>query len=87
MKPKDKFNEIANLYIRLFEEKHEIDFDYWIGDEIGGVADFNSYCLNYDDVRRDIDEEVDKTVFFAWYDYNFNTDQYVNYKSWLMNYK
>lgn len=63
-----KLNEfVANEYIRKFEKKHDYQFDYWVADEVGGVASFvEQYFFNYDDIRYDINENLPKGLIYDW---------------------
>lgn len=68
---KQIFEGVAEAYCKRFntafflgEETHR-----WVGDEIGGVLEIGDYCLNYDDVRYIIDNNIDFTTWGDWYDY------------------
>ena len=64
---KQKYEQIANDYINEFSKKHEIDFDGWIGEDIGGVALFGDYFFNFDDLRYAIDNGLSFDWFIDWY--------------------
>ena len=65
---KDLINNI-NEYTKLFCEKHDLYFDYWVADLVGGICCFsNDYFAGFDDIRLDLENEVPKDVFFEWYD-------------------
>ena len=56
----------------------------WVGDEIGGILELSGYYINFDDIRRDIDESISKDVYFEYYDYCVEKEKKINYKSYLM---
>lgn len=58
---KPKFDKIVEQYVNHFCEKQDLEFNFWIADDIGGAAYFNSvYTLYFDDIRFDIDNEISK---------------------------
>ena len=53
MNLKEKYHSICSEYLEKFCEKQGIDFDGWAGDNIGGIAFFNSYyCFSFEDIVR-----------------------------------
>lgn len=92
MNLKTKFQQVCMDYLGAFMRKHGFfdentgeyaDFD-WVGDEIGGIANIADHFINFDDIRRDIDEEVSKDKYFEYYDYCVENESRINYKSYLM---
>jgi hypothetical protein len=88
---KTQYENVCNEYVRRFCEKQEIDFDGWIGDEVGGIASFISqYFFTIDDIALDLHTKQPKGLILDWQsdgvDYNmFNeTPQNINYKSYTM---
>lgn len=86
-----QYEQVCNEWIRLFCEKQEIDFDGWIGDEIGGKASFiEQYCFNLSDIILDLNTNQPKWTILNWQsediDHNFLNDknQHINYKSYTM---
>ena len=58
---------------------------YWIGDEVGGVCDFDCIdVLNPDDMVRIIENGLTYDEYAEWRDANLDNGCYVNLKSWLM---
>jgi hypothetical protein len=78
---KNLHKEIGNL-IEKFAKKQEIEFEGWVCDEIGGMAEFSggNYYLNLTDIMRDMLKDVNKGVILDWY----NTSTYISYNSFLM---
>lgn len=64
-------------YIRLFEEKHELDLQYIVNDDIMGLLDFgDAYFFDATDVVYDIDHNLPKEMILDWY--NDTIDYYKN---------
>ena len=58
---------------------------YWIGDEVGGVCDFEECdMLNPDDMVRIIENKMTYDEYAEWRDANLDNNRYINLKSWLM---
>jgi hypothetical protein len=90
MSLKTDYENICQCYVHAFTKKHDISFDYWIGDDIGGIASFGEcYTFSLTDIRIDIDNRVQKGKIFEWIDYEveFNMNKeftvWINYKNWL----
>ena len=84
---KIKYEKAVEDYVAAFEEKHDITLDYWVADFVGTIAVFGDYFISLEDIRLDIDNEVDKTLFFKWYDLSLelalNNEPVINYYSYL----
>lgn len=62
-----ELEEILMAYIRLFEEKHDVDLQYIINDDIMGILDFGDvYVFNATDVVYDIDRDLPKGLILQW---------------------
>jgi hypothetical protein len=87
----DHYENICNEYIRRFSKKQEIEFDGWVGNEVGDIASFIcQYFFNVSDIMLDLSTHQPVGLILDWQsegvDYNmFNDDkQYINYKSYIM---
>jgi hypothetical protein len=80
---KNRFENICSLYIQKMEEKNEITFAGWVGDIIGGVAEFDEgYYLNFDDIVYDINEKIPPNTIKEWFNKTFEyIDININYYS------
>mgnify|MGYP003097006436 CR=1 FL=1 len=56
MKIREKLDDILKEYIRLFEEKHEVFFDYAVGDDLMGLLGFGDYLLTKLNDNSDIEQ-------------------------------
>jgi len=67
-----EYKAIVDKYIKAFCEKQDVEFDYWIGEDIGGTACFGDFYFNFDDIRYDIDNNIPKETIFTWYYYSID---------------
>ena len=79
---KDSCNKLAELVNQqLFDGCRKW---YWIGDNVGGVCDFDEAdVLNTEDIIRIIKNGIDYDKYSEWREANLD-NQYINLKSWLM---
>ena len=80
---KDSCNELAELVNKqLFDSCRKW---YWIGDEVGGLCDFEETdVLNPEDMVRIIENNMTYDEYAEWRDANIDNNRYINLKSWLM---
>lgn len=80
---KEKYEEAVMAYVNAFAEKHEFDFDGWVGDYVGEIACFGDFFVNFDDIRIDIDTNQHVSMFSKWY-YSeaFNINR-INYRTFI----
>ena len=58
---------------------------YWIGDEVGGVCDFDCIdVLNPEEMVRIIENGLTYDEYAEWRNANLDDGRYINLKSWLM---
>ena len=58
---------------------------YWIGDEVGGLCDFEDCdVLKPEDMVRIIENNMTYDEYAEWRDANIDNNHYINLKSWLM---
>ena len=95
---KKKLNTFQLVTLELFREScdrlaelvNEQLFDgcrrwCWIGDEVGGVCDFDCIdVLNPEDMVRIIENNMTYDEYAEWRDANIDNNRYINLKSWLM---
>lgn len=65
---KQQFETICNRYIKAFEQKHDYYFDYWVADQVGTIACFGDYFIDFEQIRYDIDNDVPRGKFIEFYD-------------------
>ena len=95
---KKKLNTFQLITLELFREScdrlaalvNEQLFDgcrkwSWIGDEVGGVCDFDCIdVLNPEDMVRIIENNMTYDEYAEWREANLDNNHYINLKSWLM---
>ena len=58
---------------------------YWIGDDVGGMCDFEeSDFLSPEDMVRIIEHHLTYDEYAEWRNANLDDGRYINLKSWLM---
>lgn len=86
-----KYEFVCNELVKKFCNKQNLQFDYWISDEVGGIASFsNSYFFNLLDIILDLETKQPKGLILNWQDEGVefhisNEDMpHINYKSYIM---
>ena len=86
-----QYQFICNEWVQKFCNKQQIEFDGWVGDEIGGIASFAcQYFFNLSDIILDLNTKQPKGNILNWQseDVDFNMfnekQQHINYKSYTM---
>lgn len=82
---KKRYEQAVQEYILAFCLKHEIDFDYWVAGNIGGVAGFagGEVYLNFDDIRFDIDtNQPAELIICHYWDSIENHPKEINFRSY-----
>ena len=80
---KKQLDKLIDKYTDKFCKKQEVTHDGWIGDMKGGINCFADAFLSFEDIRRDLDENVTIGKIFDWY---WNFSERINYKTYLMLY-
>lgn len=78
------YNQSVMDIIEAFEFKHEVEFDGWVGNDVGEVAEFNDCFFNFTDVKRDIFKDAPLNSIWDWY---YGDNKKINYQSYLMGYR
>jgi len=88
---KQAWRDICEEYLRLFCEKHDFDFDpeAWVGidNDPGTVICINDMFVDMENLRYDIDNDIDAGIFESWYWTNLDREEkglkYMNYPSFI----
>ena len=81
------FHNACNLLATLVNEQlfDGIRTWYWIGDDVGGMCDFEeSDFLSPEEMVRIIEHHLTYDEYAEWRDANLDDGRYINLKSWLM---
>lgn len=74
---------ICAEYIKKFVKKNGISFDGWVGNHVGGIAEFiNQYFYSLDDIIYDINNKLPKDMIMEWQDHNLEHECNINYRSY-----
>lgn len=89
MELKERYEACCSEYLQKFVEKQEIEFDYWIGGTIGGLASFiDQYFFSMDDIIYDIEHNCEVGLILSWQDdgveFGEETGHYINYHSYAI---
>lgn len=58
---------------------------YWIGDDVGGMCDFEETdIINAEDMVRIIEHHMTYDEYAEWRNANLDNNRHINLKSWLM---
>lgn len=83
---KETYEVTCNTYAHDFAVKHEYSFDGWVADRIGEVAVMGDYYVDFEDIRYDIDNNIDSKEYDKYYNYCVDilglTVTTPNYDSW-----
>lgn len=87
-KHKKELDLVIEKYVKLFEKKHDVYFEFWVLDRTGTIACFsNEYYIDFDDLRLDLEENISKKMFFAWYELALNlglkNEPIINYRTFI----
>ena len=83
----DRFRSVCMDYIMRFCEKHDLNFEGWVGDRVGGTAEIGVMLLDFSDIRFDVDTEQVVGKIEKWWDYSYGLamlecPKTINYRSW-----
>lgn len=79
-----EYAKICDKYIKAFEEKQDLDFEFWVGYDIGGVAAFEGdYYFSFENIIIDIERNAPTRKILEYHDTTCN-DHYPRYEHWLM---
>ena len=67
---KEKADKLAMKYIKEFEKKYEVYFEFAVADNYFDVLNFGDYYVNFTDIKYCIDNNVSSESFFNWYEDN-----------------
>lgn len=85
------YTKVCDLYVLAFLRKHNlwddernIPFDSeWVGGDAGGILEVLDYYIGFNEIRIDIDNDIDKEIFFEYYHYTTDSGKGINYESYL----
>lgn len=85
-----ELRDVLSAYIQMFEDKHEVDMQYSVDDElIGDLCFGDAYFFHIADVVYDIDHDLPKGLILQWAEDSIDdsknpTRQTINLQSYAM---
>lgn len=86
-----QYTTACNAFVKAFCKKQGLEFDGWVGDEVGGIASFiHQYFFNLSDIVLDLNTRQPKGLILNWQtdgvDFNMfkENPHYINYKSYTL---
>ena len=85
---KTEYERICNAYIEEFTAKQGYEFDYWVGNEVGGIASFiEQYYFSMADIAYDLHNECKEGLIFEWQDYCIDNDNQWSYRQYVLGFR
>jgi hypothetical protein len=92
---KKQYELTCSEYVEKFSRKQGIKFNYWVSDNIGGIACFiDQYFFSFNDIRIDMEAKQPKGLIIEWNDaiidyHSKNNKQasYINYGSYIKGFR
>jgi len=88
---KQEFDSVVDAYIAAFCRKHEFDIEnsFWVTDRKGEIFEVADYYFGFDDIRFDIDNNLQSKMILDWYEATLEHAVYpehhnINLDSWVM---
>jgi hypothetical protein len=86
-----QYESICNEIVKMFAKKQELDFDGWVGNDVGGIAAFGGqYFFSMQDIILDLNTRQKKGFILEWqnemveYAMSDPPKQTINYKSYTL---
>lgn len=85
----ESYSKVCNEIVQAFAKKHDMDFNYWVGDETGGVAALADYFFDLTDILHDLKTSQKKWFIVKWQEDSVEAhfkgiSDTINYKSYCM---
>ena len=81
---KKQLEKVLKQYIKEFENKQDLTFEFAVDDNLMEVISFGSvYFFNMSDIIYDIDNNIKENIIVEWLEYNIQEKDYINYRTYL----
>jgi hypothetical protein len=85
---KQEYDIVCSEYIKKFVKKHGYQFNFWVANDVGGIACFiDQYFFNFSDIRYDLDKKCPKGMIFKWQDYCIENDMQISFFTYHLGYR
>ena len=79
---KADYEAICMEYIERFCKRQEMDFEGWVGNDVGGIALIDDFFFGFSDIVYDVNTKQSKGLIIDWYNDNVDyPDKAINYYS------
>ena len=86
-KLRDDFRSVAVRYVERFERKYSLKLEFWVADDVGGVACFGDWFFSFDDIRYDIDHRLNENVIMDWHQANVDQGARIGLIAWSKGFR
>ena len=81
---KKQLEKVLKQYIKEFEKKQDLTFEFAVGDNLMEVISFGCvYFFNMSDIIYDIDNNIKDNIIVEWCEYTIQEKDYINYRTYL----
>lgn len=81
---KKQLEKVLKQYIKEFEKKQDLTFEFAVGDNLMEVISFGYvYFFNMSDIIYDIDNNIKENIIIEWLEYTLQEKDYINYRTYL----
>lgn len=81
---KKQLEKVLKQYIKEFENKQDLTFEFAVDDNLMEVISFGSvYFFNMSDIIYDIDNAIKENIIIEWLEYTLQEKDYINYRTYL----
>ena len=81
---KKQLEKVLKQYIKEFENKQDLTFEFAVDDNLMGVISFGSVCFfDMSDIIYDVDNAIKENIIIEWLEYTLQEKDYINYKTYL----
>ena len=81
---KKQLEKVLKQYIKEFEKKQDLTFEFAVGDNLMEVISFGYvYFFNMSDIIYDIDNNIKEDIIVEWLEYTIQEKDYINYRTYL----
>ena len=81
---KKQLEKVLKQYIKEFEKKQDLTFEFAVGDNLMEVISFGYvYFFNMSDIIYDIDNNIKENIIVDWCEYTIQEKDYINYRTYL----
>lgn len=88
---KKEFEKACKGYVEVFMKKQGLVEDdgelyphEWLGSDVGGVLIVGDEYISFDDIRVDVDQNIERGKYFDYYYHSVEGGYKGNYRSYLM---